>query len=136
MKELNEIFIVAWIVFGLYMLVFFAAMADLCSGIRKAKLRGEVRSSYGFKRTVDKLARYYNLLIALTVVDCMQMAGIWYLDIFYGYHIPIFPGCNDDRGYWSWDYRGKKHLRESRGQGKKRLPASADAGWRDRQAPD
>ena len=56
MKELNEIFIVAWIVFGLYMLVFFAAMADLCSGIRKAKLRGEVRSSYGFKRTVDKLA--------------------------------------------------------------------------------
>ena len=37
MKELNEIFIVAWIVFGLYMLVFFAAMADLCSGIRKAK---------------------------------------------------------------------------------------------------
>ena len=34
MKELNEIFIVAWIVFGLYMLVFFAAMADLCSGIR------------------------------------------------------------------------------------------------------
>ncbi|WP_270256424.1 phage holin family protein, partial [Parabacteroides distasonis] len=91
MKELNEIFIVAWIVFGLYMLVFFAAMADLCSGIRKAKLRGEVRSSYGFKRTVDKLARYYNLLIALTVVDCMQMAGIWYLDIFYGYHIPIFP---------------------------------------------
>ena len=91
MKELNEIFIVAWIVFGLYMFVFFAAMADLCSGIRKAKLRGEVRSSYGFKRTVDKLARYYNLLIALTVVDCMQMAGIWYLDIFYGYHIPIFP---------------------------------------------
>ena len=91
MKGFEEVFIVAWIVFGLYMLVFMVVGADLWSGVRKAKRRGEVRSSYGFKRTVDKLARYYNLLIALTVVDCMQMGGVWYLDGYYGYHIPIFP---------------------------------------------
>ena len=91
MEGFEEVFIVAWIVFGLYMLVFMVVGADLWSGVRKAKRRGEVRSSYGFKRTVDKLARYYNLLIALTVVDCMQMGGVWYLDGYYGYHIPIFP---------------------------------------------
>lgn len=73
MKGLEEVFIVAWIVFGLYMLVFMVVGADLWSGVRKAKRRGEVRSSYGFKRTVDKLARYYNLLIALTVVDCIPV---------------------------------------------------------------
>ena len=44
-----------------------------------------------YKRTVDKVARYYNALLALVVVDCMQMAGIWYLDNYYDYHIPIFP---------------------------------------------
>ena len=81
MKGLEEVFIVAWIVFGLYMLVFMAVGTDMWSGVRKAKRRGEVRSSYGFKRTVD---RYYNLLIALTVVDCMQMGGVWYLDGDYG----------------------------------------------------
>lgn len=30
-------------------------------------------------------------MLALVVVDCMQMAGIWYLDNYYEYHIPIFP---------------------------------------------
>ena len=68
MKGFEEVFIVAWIVFGLYMLVFMVVGADLWSGVRKAKRRGEVRSSYGFKRTVDKLARYYNLLIALSLI--------------------------------------------------------------------
>ena len=91
MKGLGELFVVAWMLFGEYLLVLLAAMADLWSGIRKAKQRGEVRSSYGFKRTIDKLARYYNMLIALTVVDCMQMGGVWYLDNYYDYHLPIFP---------------------------------------------
>jgi hypothetical protein len=31
------------------------------------------------------------MLIALTVIDCMQMVGIWYLDNYYDYHPPIFP---------------------------------------------
>ena len=48
-----EVYFVAWIVFGLYMLVVMVVGADLRSGVRKAKRRGEVRSSYGFKRTVD-----------------------------------------------------------------------------------
>lgn len=66
-------------------------LADLWSGIRKARTRGEVRSSYGYKKTIDKIARYYNAMIALTVIDAMQMGGIWYLDNYYGWTIPIFP---------------------------------------------
>lgn len=87
----RETIIVFWMIFGLYLLVLFAIFADLVSGIRKAKKRGEARTSYGLKRTVDKLARYYNGLFALTVVDLMQMVGVWYLDHYYDYHIPIFP---------------------------------------------
>ncbi|WP_373800020.1 hypothetical protein, partial [Bacteroides heparinolyticus] len=43
------------------------------------------------KKTIDKIARYYNALLALTVIDMMQMGGVWYLDCYYDYHLPIFP---------------------------------------------
>lgn len=73
------------------MLVLLSIMADLWSGVRKAKQNGIIRSSYGFKRTVDKIARYYNVLLALSIVDAMQMTSLWYLERYYSYTIPIFP---------------------------------------------
>ena len=91
MKGIEELFVVAWMLFGIYIEVFFMILADLWSGVRKAKLRGEIRSSYGYKKTIDKIARYYNALIALTVIDAMQMGGVWYLDGYYGWSWPIFP---------------------------------------------
>lgn len=91
MENFNHIFVILWMLFGLYSLVLIAIMADLWSGVRKAKSLGKARTSYGFKRTVDKIARYYNTLIALSVVDTMQMGGVWYLDGYYGYAIPILP---------------------------------------------
>ena len=91
MKGLDELFIVAWMLFGIYIEVFIMILADLWSGTRKAKQRGEVRSSYMYKKTIDKIARYYNALIALTVIDMMQMGGVWYLDGYYGWSWPIFP---------------------------------------------
>lgn len=91
MKGLSELFVVGWMLFGIYIEVFIMILADLWSGIRKAKVRREIRSSYGYKRTIDKIARYYNALIALTVIDVMQMGGVWYLDGYYGWSWPIFP---------------------------------------------
>lgn len=91
MKGLNELFVVGWMLFGIYIEVFIMILADLWSGVRKAKLRGDVRSSFMYKKTIDKIARYYNALIALTVIDAMQMGGVWYLDGYYGWSIPIFP---------------------------------------------
>ena len=87
----TEIFVVGWMLFAIYIGLFIKILADLWSGTRKAKKRGEMRSSYGYKRTIDKIARYYNALIALTVIDCMQMLGIWYLTCYYGWTVPIFP---------------------------------------------
>lgn len=88
---MKELIIIIWMLFGIYMLVFLLIIADLWSGLRKAKQRGEIRSSYGLKKTVYKLAGYYNALLALTLIDCMQMGSIWYLDTYYDYHIPVFP---------------------------------------------
>lgn len=91
MKGLEELCVVGWMLFGIYIGLFIMILADLWSGARKAKKRGEMRSSYGYKRTIDKIARYYNALIALTVIDAMQIAGIWYLTYYYDCTIPIFP---------------------------------------------
>lgn len=91
MKGLEELFVIGWMLFGIYIEVFIMILADLWSGVRKAKVRGEVRSSFMYKKTIDKIARYYNAMIALTVIDCMQMGGVWYLDGYYSWAVPIFP---------------------------------------------
>lgn len=88
---MEKIIVALWLTFGIYIMVLIAIMTDLWSGVRKAKSNGIARSSYGFRRTVDKVARYYNVLLALTVVDTMQMSSLWYLEKYYNYTWPIFP---------------------------------------------
>ena len=88
---MTKIIVTLGITFGIYLMVLLAIMADLWSGVRKAKKNGIARSSYGFKRTIDKIARYYNVMLALTVIDAMQMGSLWYLEKYYSYHWPIFP---------------------------------------------
>lgn len=88
---MEKIIVNLWMLFGIYILVLFAILADLWSGVRKAKKNGIARSSYGYKRTIDKLARYYNVLLALSVVDAMQIASLWYLEQYYAIKFPMFP---------------------------------------------
>ena len=64
---------------------------DFWSGIRKAKKNNIVRSSYGFRRTVEKIKEYYNAMTALTIIDAMQVSVIWYLETYYKISIPMFP---------------------------------------------
>lgn len=88
---MEKIFTSLFILFGIYILVMIMILADLWSGLRKAKRIGEVRTSYGYKRTVSKVAQYYNVLIALTIVDAMQMSAIWYIEQYYEHHFWFFP---------------------------------------------
>ena len=88
---MEKIFVTLWILFGIYTLVLVMILADLWSGVRKAHRMGVMRTSYGYKRTVSKLAQYYNVLIALSIVDCMQMSTIWYLEAYYQYSLWLFP---------------------------------------------
>lgn len=75
-----------------YLCVLVAILADLVSGLRKARRRGEKCTSSGLRRTVDKIWRYYLALLSMTLIDvillaslsCFKAEGI--LDL-----IPIFP---------------------------------------------
>lgn len=64
---------------------------DYWAGIRKAKKRGEKIISDRMKRTVDKVCRYYNAIIAMIVVDALQISGFVFLFMFNGWSAWTFP---------------------------------------------
>lgn len=49
--------------------VLLAIFIDLICGLVKAKTRGEIRSSWGLKRTANKIAVYIGVLLILSFVD-------------------------------------------------------------------
>lgn len=56
-----------------YVLVLICILADLVSGIRKAKKRGDARTSKGIRLTVEKTISYYLFLIVFTVLDIVSV---------------------------------------------------------------
>lgn len=86
--KIIEVIIPHIIIFaGLYIAVFLAILADLFSGYRKAKKSGFLRSSKGLRRTVKKVAEYYNLMFVVSIIDCVQMVAIFEG----GFDIPKMP---------------------------------------------
>lgn len=68
-----------------------AILADLRSGVLKARRKGERRTSNGFRRTVEKASRYYVTLFAMTVIDVLVIASVAYLHMVGGWSLPPFP---------------------------------------------
>ena len=71
--------------------VLLAIVADLWSGLRKARLAKIPRTSRALRRTVDKIARYFNTLLALTILDGMIIACVIYMQIANIASLPIIP---------------------------------------------
>lgn len=73
------------------MLVLGAMMIDLASGLYKAKQRGEIRSSWGLKRTLTKFITYEGSMLIAGAVDVLihycKLLQLFHLDIIYG--VPI-----------------------------------------------
>lgn len=69
----------------------FFVLADLWSGLRKAKQRGESITSKKYRNTVNKLSRYYNVLLALGVIDALQLVCFWYMNTYFDWSMPLFP---------------------------------------------
>lgn len=57
------------IVVAIILIVLLAIGIDLICGLIKAKTRGEVRSSWGLKRTANKVATYIGVILILAFVD-------------------------------------------------------------------
>lgn len=70
-------------------LVFIAL--DFWAGIRKSKKRGVRINSDKMKRTVYKVSKYYNTILAMMVVDIIQMMAFIFLWKFNGWNLYTFP---------------------------------------------
>ena len=73
------------------LVVLFAMSVDLVSGIRKAKLRGEMRTSTALKRTLTKFISYQGGMIIALGVDLLihmsQLLHLFGLTAIYG--VPV-----------------------------------------------
>lgn len=91
-NELSEQLIV--LLFGVTGILFtpllFIAL-DYWAGIRKAKKRNEPIRSDKMKRTIDKVARYYNAILAMIVLDSIQIAAFVFLHVYNGWSAYTFP---------------------------------------------
>lgn len=74
-----------------YVCVVAAVLADLRSGVLKARRLGEAVTSGGYRRTVEKASRYFITLIGMTLIDVMLLAAVVYLRAVAGWGIPPFP---------------------------------------------
>ncbi|MCI9607569.1 MAG: hypothetical protein HFJ94_05290 [Muribaculaceae bacterium] len=71
--------------------VLVAMLADLRSGVAKARRSGATVTSRGFRSTVEKAGRYYLTLFAMTAIDLMIVAAVLFLREFTDWNIPPFP---------------------------------------------
>lgn len=87
----EQLIIILFIEVGILITPLLFIALDFWAGIRKAKIRGEQITSEGWRRTVGKISRYYNMLVPLLVIDGMQVVGFWYLNTYCDWSAPLFP---------------------------------------------
>lgn len=95
MMELQNQFVaILFIVAGLLFTPLIFIALDFWAGIRKAKKRGDEIQSNKMKRTMDKVSRYYNAILAMLVVDGIQMSAFVFMYLYFGwanaYTFPVF----------------------------------------------
>lgn len=89
--RIGTLIVCGFVVLLFYIVALGLIFADLWAGVRKAKQRGEYRTSEGFKMTVGKVNKYFAMHFALTLVDAVQISLLYLLYHEYGYDIPMLP---------------------------------------------
>lgn len=87
----EQLIILLFVVVGMLMTPLIFISLDYWAGIRKARQRGEVILSNKMKRTADKISRYYNAILAMLVLDVIQITAFVFLYMFNGWNAYTFP---------------------------------------------
>lgn len=64
---------------------------DFWAGIRKAKHNNIPIRSDKMQRTIQKVSRYYNAILAMVALDIIQIAGFIFLHIYNNWTLYTFP---------------------------------------------
>ena len=78
MIDINGLKTMALLVGVAAMAVVIAIMLDLASGLRKATLMGEARTSYAYERTTTKLMQNGSVVVIMAMIDVFLFFGhLW-----------------------------------------------------------
>lgn len=87
----EQLIVVLFMIVGMLITPSVFIALDFWAGIRKSRARGERLRSDKMQRTVRKLSRYYNYILAMLVLDVIQVAGFVFLHIYNGWSLVTFP---------------------------------------------
>ena len=87
----EQLITMTFLVVGIMVVPLLLIFLDFWAGIRKARARKERIRSDKMKRTVQKVARYYNAILAMVLMDAVQIAGFVFLHIFNHWTLFTFP---------------------------------------------
>ena len=91
MEELNGILhglpLLATILLVAMLAVLVAMGSDLCFGWRKAKMRGEARTSYAFSRSFSKFLLYMGMMIVSGCIDMLIHFVMYMFKVYY--YVPV-----------------------------------------------
>ncbi len=88
---LHQLTAVVYIIAGLLVTPIMFVALDFWAGIRKARQRGEDLRSDKMQCTLAKLSRYYNAILAMLVVDAIQISAFIFLHVFNGWNLWTLP---------------------------------------------
>lgn len=87
----EQLIVLLFVVVGMLMTPLIFIALDYWAGVRKAKQVGEPIRSDKMKRTADKIARYYNCILAMVVLDIIQITAFIFLYLYNGWDAYTFP---------------------------------------------
>ena len=87
----EQLIVVLFLTVGMLVTPLLFIGLDFWAGLRKARTRGDRIRSDKMQRTIRKLSRYYNAIIAMMVLDAVQIAGFVFLHVYNGWTLYTFP---------------------------------------------
>ena len=87
----EQLIVVLFLAIGMLVTPLLFVALDFWAGIRKAQTRGDRIRSDKMQRTIRKLSRYYNAILAMMVLDAVQIAGFVFLHIYNDWTLYTFP---------------------------------------------
>ena len=108
-----------------YFLVLIAIFLDLWAGVRKAKQRGEFRSSFGLRKTIGKVSNYYNMLFVVTIIDIIQMLLVLLLNEHASTVLPALPFLTLGAGAFACAIEAKSIFEKNTDKEKARVQETA-----------
>lgn len=87
----EQLIVVLFLTVGMLVTPLLFIGLDFWAGLRKARTRGDRIRSDKMQRTIRKLSRYYNAIIAMMILDAVQISGFVFLHVYNGWTLYTFP---------------------------------------------